>query len=368
MSIPIIAGPAGYDSWYVKLYRELCQLLGSPLKFKLDWIASEKKLVIHTDRISDDKLQTIQDLLERVLPQNIEVVQYNHHIEVSWRDINKYAKCTTYADVLAVNPNYMYDVPSDGVWCYPFPKLKSARKEWLHGLFSDYDRKYTDSPLRKIELYLPECTVADYLLYENKTIKEASVSLPRITSVSGLLGGASITKAKLHLPNAWQVGLGTNGNPLTSLTDLEVYWPKLSTYSNNFLHGTKLNKKSAIHVLDSLPTWATGSHYATIGIHIDHQTDEEVLAAISNAEAKGWTLTVQWNGTPTAATASTFGFGQLIYAKVGERELPDGTTEKVLDWGHYVTDETGYETFRSLESAYKYFNLEMPVEEEITHE
>ena len=113
-------------------------------------------------------------------------------------------------------------------------------------------------------------------------------------------------------------------------------------------------------MLNGIPAWSDDKeHLLTIGIHVDHQIDEEVLGAIANAEAKGWTLTVQWNGTPTS-TASTMAMGSLIYAKIGEHELPDGTTERVLDWGHYVTDETGYETFRSLESAYEYFELEMP--------
>lgn len=54
--------------------------------FVMDYVNDEGKLVIHTDRISDDKLQTIQDLLARVLPQNIEVVQYNQSIDIPWRD------------------------------------------------------------------------------------------------------------------------------------------------------------------------------------------------------------------------------------------------------------------------------------------
>jgi hypothetical protein len=56
--------------------------------------------------------------------------------------------------------------------------------------------------------------------------------------------------------------------------------------------------------------------------------------------------------------------GRLIYAKAGELERPDGTTERILDWGHYVTrwEERGYEQFRSLESAYEYFGLEQEVE------
>jgi hypothetical protein len=72
---------------------------------------------------------------------------------------------------------------------------------------------------------------------------------------------------------------------------------------------------------------------------------------------------VQWNGTPTAQ-ASTFAMGSLIYAREEERELPDCTMDRFLDWGHYVTnwEERGYEQFRSVEAAREYYGL--PAEDE----
>ena len=50
-------------------------------------------------------------------------------------------------------------------------------------------------------------------------------------------------------------------------------------------------------------------------------------------------------------------------------ELPDGTTEQFLDWGHYVTDPTGYEEFASVEEAREYYGLpgENIEEEELTN-
>lgn len=140
----------------------------------------------------------------------------------------------------------------------------------------------------------------------------------------------------------------------------ELEFPRLSS-GNNMFNYCRLDKKSALCILNSIPSHSSETHTLTIGIHLDYKSDEEVLAAIVDAEEKGWSMEVQWNGTPTS-TASTMAMGSLIYAKVGEHELPDGTTEQYLEWGHYVTDETGYETFRSLESAYKYFNLEQPTE------
>ena len=63
---------------------------------------------------------------------------------------------------------------------------------------------------------------------------------------------------------------------------------------------------------------------------------------------------MQWNGTATAQASATYGLRrQPIYAKRGTMELPDGTTELYLDWGHYVTnwEQNGYMEFASLEEA-----------------
>lgn len=135
-----------------------------------------------------------------------------------------------------------------------------------------------------------------------------------------------------------------------AITNFASDLPKLK-YGHGMFSGCKLNKESALRVLASLPS-ASGPFY--IGIHIDHKADEEVIAAIADAEAKGWTLTVQWNGTATASAAATYGLrGPLVYARVVEEN-----GERMLDWGHYVTDETGYETFRSIEAAREYFGIE----------
>lgn len=87
MSIPYKMLPTGFDSWYVKLYRELCQLLGSPLKFKLGWVASEKKLVIHTDRVDDNLLEQVRIMAEEYMPAWVRLVQYNHDISIPWQKI-----------------------------------------------------------------------------------------------------------------------------------------------------------------------------------------------------------------------------------------------------------------------------------------
>lgn len=130
----------------------------------------------------------------------------------------------------------------------------------------------------------------------------------------------------------------------------------------NVFDAALFDKETALRIFDDIPVTNSTDRRIGIGIHVDHENDADILAAIDNAETnKNWIVTIRWNGTPTS-TVSTMAMGQLIYAKVGEHKLSDGTIEQYLDWGHYVTDETGYETFRSLESAYKYFNLEQPTE------
>ncbi|MBR5522463.1 MAG: leucine-rich repeat protein [Akkermansia sp.] len=139
----------------------------------------------------------------------------------------------------------------------------------------------------------------------------------------------------------------------TALTSFDSDLSSL-TNGGGMFHLSKLNKASALRVLSSIPAYTSGTHSLTIGIHVDFKTDEEVLAAISAAESKKWTMTVQWNGTAGTSAASTYSMrGELIYARVVEEN-----GERMLDWGHYVTDETGYETFRSIEAAREYFGIE----------
>ena len=130
-------------------------------------------------------------------------------------------------------------------------------------------------------------------------------------------------------------------------------YPKLQKGANMF-NNCQLPKEAAIAVLDSLPAYTSGTHSITMGIHKDHENDADVLSAIENAETKGWTVPVQWNGTATVQAASTWRLRRpIIYAKVREVEQPDGVTIKELDWGHYVTnaEENGYRVFSSIEEA-----------------
>ena len=170
----------------------------------------------------------------------------------------------------------------------------------------------------------------------------------------------NLEEAEIYAPKAKTAGHLSLNN--TKLRSFSWFVPELENAEKAF-DNTVLSKESAIDMLKALPTWNDGkTHAVSLGIHTEHQNDDEVWTAIYSTEVKGWQLTIKWNpGGPTYTTpeASTFAMGTLIYAKVGEMERHDGTTEQFLDWGHYVTnwEERGYEQFRSVEAAREYFNL-----------
>ena len=371
------SGISTTQAWFKEIEVELTDLLGSRDKFILE-IADVNTLVVHTDRADNTQLEAATALLERVVPQNIDAIRYNHAFDISWRDAEyKYAECTSIADMQAVNPNYMTDLTSDGEWVYALPNMVVVGTPLPAGGAPDGLFRYSSMVTFSGSVPNLESAAAflrDALNFKNfnaklpkikhlmhsfnrTSIEEFDVDISSVLTFHGVFMGSKLKRFKSELPNVTDMSVAFQGAPL------EVF--ECSSDLQNAVNikwtfdGCLLNKNSALSVLSK--KWKEKD--IIIGIHIDHQTDDEVLAAIANAEAKGWTLTVQWNGTPTS-TASTMAMGSLIYAKIGEHELPDGTTERVLDWGHYVTNPEGYEIFRSLESAYKYFGLEMPEKEE----
>ena len=326
------------------------------------------KLILHTDRIPEEYQTQVDQLLNKIVPADVKVVRYNHHIEVSWRDINKYAHCKSRAEMEAVNPNYQKDITSAGIWVYPLPNLNnlsSATGKW--------------SPWRYVKAlrFFDEGVTFDHIaaagsIYEDTSMLFGGTSLEEIPRTWTFSKSWNLTRAflgtkvqlipssikLLKLSAAYQM---FNNTPLKHIED-DLALISLNAADNMF-SGCQLDAESVPRILDSLPSYTSGTHNIGLGIHIDHQGDETVLAAIANAEAKGWTLTVQWNGTPTVSASVTYGLRKPpIYARVSEMEHPDGTTARIFDWGHYVTDPTGYEEFHSVEEAREYFGL--PIEDE----
>lgn len=347
-------------TWRV-LKQMLVPVLGGEDKFVMEYINDESKLVLHTDRLNDAMLATVSDLLERVLPQNIEVARYNHHIEVNWRDANKYALCTNAKELCAVEPekvvieNYGYgdavyttDFTSDGQFGYPIPKMKTLNVSGYGGSV------FAKTPAEIFRISAPSLINGGRSLRLISS-KEIHLDAPNVNTFNdnGLL------KTEKIWCNSEKIEDMYNAFNSPYLREVQIVFPLLKTGKWAF-EKSILNKESTLRILNSIPKWSDGkTHELTIGIHIDHQNDEEVLAAITNAEAKGWALTVQWNGKPTSGISLMD--LEEIWCKVTESEYGEYTDESgnrcVLDWGHYVTDTSEYKLFFSLVEAEQYFKL-----------
>lgn len=281
------------------------------------------KIIVHTDRLDDMQLAAVTNLIEDIVPSSITVERYNHNIEISWRDINKYATCVTVADMRAVNPDYKNDLTSDGEWIYPLPEL-------INGSYAF---------ARSANLI---CFFAD---------------LPKLTNGSGMFRNMPKMERFKGSLKALR-----NGQEMFCYSYSVIVFDSTLESLNEGVYiftGGQLDKESALNVLYSVPSYTNRTPWLMLGIHVDYKLDAEVLAAIADAEAKGWQVSVGWNGTPTSGV-STLDLEE-IYAKVVEHEMGDYTDENgnrcMLDWCHYVTDTTGYKLFFSIYEAEQYFKL-----------
>lgn len=347
-----IAAQAARPATMLLVRDELMSILGDASLFDLD--TDGQKIVVHTDRLDDATLATVDEMLARWVPQFIEVARYNHNMEISWREINKYAHCVTKEDVLAVNPDFINDVTSDYEWVYPLDNIEAP----------SYVFHNNSHAAKKVLCYAPNATAAYMGVAWNNKVIEIDAYLPKVAHINCFVEyDNALKKVRIHCPLVSEIHL----SHANKLADVEVV-PPYPVQTKSTFKGIRLNKKSAIHVLSILPEWTDGkTHAGAFGIHIDHQNDEEVLAAIANAEAKGWTMTVQWNGTPTSGISLMD--LEEIWCKVTESEYGEYTDENgkrvSLDWGHYVTDTSEYKLFFSLVEAEQYFKLtkiEQPAE------
>ena len=483
-----IAAQAARPATMYMLADGLGRLLGNPAAVAID--TDGQAIIVHTDRLEGDILEQAEDLISRYVPAFIEVERYNHHIEVSWRDINKYAACKNDADLLSANPDYANDLTSNGEWVYPMPLFDAAYRTFQNCGIARFDgdlksltngtAMLAENQLTSWNIELPSLTNGQSMfrdnqltswnielrsltngtaMFQNNQLTSWNIELPSLTggtsmfqnnkltswnielrsltsgnsmfrdnqltswnielpSLTGgtamfqnnqltswnielpsLTGGNSmfqrnqltswntelrsltdgnhmfrynqLTSWNIELPGltdgtamfadnkltSWNIELPslTNGNAMfadNQLTSWNIELPNL-TNGRRMFDKSAFDKASALIILDSIPNCTSGTELL-LGIHVDHQSDDDVLAAIANAEAKGWTMTVQWNGTATAQAATTYGLRKPpIYAKVGEME----NGERYLDWGHYVTDSSGYEEFRSVAAAREFYGL-----------
>lgn len=348
------------------------------------------KLILHTDRISEEYQTQVDQLLNKIVPADVEVVRYNHNMEISWRDINKYAQCETVADLVAVNPDYKNDLTSEGEWVYLLPNLQNA------------EDAFAGSLVRKFSVELPSVTNPTRMFRNAALDGEMTLSLPNAVRWSQIFDSNTSPTSQRKLTKITLIG---NPDIPAFIHQTFAVWfdavfddyleevnifgftlrrmgadalcrkcrglkrfrsdlvGQITQWSSEAMSSAQLDKESVLDMVRASYIGDTEHKLAQWGIHEDLKDDAEVKAAIDSLRSYGWEIVVRWNGTPTAQAATTYGLRKpLIYAKVREYEHPDGTTKQYLDWGHYVTDQTGYEEFRSVEAARDHFGL--PEEDE----
>lgn len=120
--------------------------------------------------------------------------------------------------------------------------------------------------------------------------------------------------------NEWTL---VTGKPQLVIDGVPQYkYAEFNSLSNGtaMFNMSRLNKPTILSIANSLPTWTSGTHNITIGCHIDHKYDPEVNLALKKLNMdyitpieeaggtlteevtsdKGWTTTIQWNGTATS--------------------------------------------------------------------
>lgn len=77
MSIPLAMSPVGYDTWVTELKRALYDYLGQT-GFEVEYLSTEKKLVINTDKVSEEEYAEVVNIAAEYMPAGTTLEQYNY--------------------------------------------------------------------------------------------------------------------------------------------------------------------------------------------------------------------------------------------------------------------------------------------------
>lgn len=203
------------------------------------------------------------------------------------------------------------------------------------------------------------------------SLKSWNTKLPNLSSAIHMFQYNPLSIFDEDLPKLSSAGALFYG--CGKLTKFRGTLPSLSSGDSMF-YGCKLDARSVLCIISSVPTWASGSHPLTIGCGCSADEESknayaqeigyESFTALNDAFiAKGWTVTWQFNG-PAAANYSLRNprpEPKKVFAKINEIDedvasYTDGEKFYNLDWGHVVNDDS-YEEFESFEAALEHFNL-----------
>lgn len=157
------------------------------------------KLVVHTDRAEEDTVEITNSIINKVLPESVEIERYNHNLEVSWEDKNKYSLCTTMADFKAINENYTTDVTTDGEWEYD-----------LNSLIQGSSLFKSAKSIKKFNGKLPELTDANNI-FQQSGVVEFNSELPKLTNGYAMFQGCQLKHWTIDMPELTAGGEMFNG-------------------------------------------------------------------------------------------------------------------------------------------------------------
>ena len=218
--------------------------------------------------------------------------------------VYKYAHATNKNDIKRISVVYDKDTINDREWTFPLLSLKKDCYE----LFSNHNQ----TQLIKFNSPLPSLQTGDRMLNWNNGLIEFDSFLPELKSGVQMFDTCTLTTFNVPLPKL------ENGNYMfyrcSSLVNFESDLPSLKNGSFMF-ETSKLNKASVIRIINSLPTYTSGSHLISFGIHMDYKYDKELnyhLKRLDSAyeetvhldnvpeEYKGWGVSVYWRGVVTS--------------------------------------------------------------------
>lgn len=210
-------------------------------------------------------------------------------------------------------------------WTVDLPKLTNASymfyrcsglTSWtadLPNLTNGTYMFYYCSKLSSWTVDLPNLTIGAYMFYECPKLSSWTVDLPNLTDGSYMFYYCTgLTSWTVDLPNL------TNGDSMfyncPNLGSWTVDLPNLTT-GNSMFYNCILDEASVLHILNSIPSYTSGTHKLHLGKYTNYKTSDKVAAKLrtstggtvltpisagtnyrcvdDNGNDKGWTIHVQ---------------------------------------------------------------------------
>ena len=263
----------------------------------------------------------------------------------------KYAHAQKTADFSAINSRYKEDLDENKCWNHPVPQLKDGTQlfygnQTIRGWnadcpeLKDANYMFRQSSLNSWKGALPKLESA-YCTYMWSGITSWDTELPSLKKGIQMFQFQNLSKFETSLPNLEEAAnfnaANYNGN-VNLGTTWSIPLPKLKN-AYAFLSGYRLDKKSIIDLLNSIPTYNDGAkHEIGLGLGRDNYFDPDVNLALKTldnnyqsnitlpeiTEDRGWTLAYEWRGPITIDEYTPNNVREKIYAD--EVTLPNGYT------------------------------------------